>query len=47
MEPENGPLEEEIPFENPSFSGSMALNSGLGIVLICPDKCLFYQFLLG
>ena len=28
MEPENEPLEEEIPIRNPSFSGSMLVFGG-------------------
>jgi len=29
MEPENQPLEKEIPFGNPSFSGSMLIFQGV------------------
>ena len=37
IEPENGPLEEEIPFGNHHFSGSMFNFGGVpAVILWCP-----------
>ena len=48
MEPENEPLEEEIPIKNPSFSGSMSVFGGdnyFDIMLGCVVIAAFNQLL--
>ena len=35
MEPENQPMEKEIPFGNPSFSGSMLNFGGVYVYYLC------------